>query len=153
EPRPLILDTNKDEGTLFTAPIFGKEVPDEPAYRAALGMRFAPSQVDAIVAHYPIASFPSPTHALAEVSGDAFFVCPTRFTARTLADKGAAVYRYSFEQELEQPFTPDLGVFHASELPFVFGNDTFPLGKMGAGAALSDWMGGYWTGFAKHADP
>jgi carboxylesterase type B len=47
-----------------------------------------------------------------------------------------------------------LGVFHGSELPFVFGNDTFPLGKIGdSGAAISDAMVQAWTSFAKTDAP
>jgi len=151
EPRPIILGTNRDEGTLFHSSIYAKEVPDETAYRAALATRF--TGVDGIVAHYPVSAFPSANRAIAEVTGDAFFVCPARYLARHLADHGVAVYRYSFEQALAQPFVADLGVFHSSELPFVFGNDTFPLGMIGDARPLSDAIETYWTGMAKHHDP
>jgi para-nitrobenzyl esterase len=153
EPRPLILGNVKDEGTLFHSPLFAQPVPDEAAYRAALAMRFAPPVVDGIVAHYPVNAFSSANRALAQVTGDAYFLCPSRRFARGILARGAVLYRYSFEQPLAQPFAPDLGVFHSSELPFVFGNDTFPLGRIGDATALSTAMQQYWTQFAKLANP
>jgi para-nitrobenzyl esterase len=144
--RPIILGTNKDEGTLFHAPIYAKAVADETEMRAALAVRF-PNIVDAIMTHYPVASYPSANDALAAVTGDAFFVCPARRMARGVT--GATVYRYSFERELDHPFFSGLGVFHSSEIPFVFGNDNYPLGSIASGGALVDTMQTTWATFAK----
>jgi para-nitrobenzyl esterase len=153
EPRPLILGNVADEGTLFHSPLFAQAVADETQYRAALATRFDPSTIDAIVAHYPVESYPSANRALAQVTGDAFFLCPSRRFAAGVVDKGAVLYRYSFQQALEQPFAAGLGVFHSSELPFVFGNDTYPLGRIGAATWISAAMQEYWTQFAKTANP
>jgi para-nitrobenzyl esterase len=154
EHRPLLLGTNHDEGTLLQSSLFAREVTSEVDYRGALDRRFGTGNVDAIVAHYPVASFSSPNRALAEVTGDSFFVCTARHAARGAARAGAPVYRYAFERALEQPFLTDLGVFHTSEIPFVFGGDAFPLGKIGAAAApLADAIGGYWTRFVTTGDP
>ena len=152
QPRPLILGNVKDEGTLFHSPLFAQAVADETQYRAALATRFDPGVVDGIVAHYPVSAFPSANRALAQVTGDAFFICPSRRFAAGVLAHGAVLYRYSFEQALEQPFAADLGVFHSSELPFVFGNDTYPLGRIGA-TWISAAMQEYWTQFAKTANP
>ena len=153
-PRPLLLGTNRDEGTLFHSSIYAMPVTDEASYRAALAVRFGSGAVDAIEAQYPIASYPSANAALATVTGDAFFVCPTRRSARAAARAGAPVFRYSFEHAPEEPVMPGLGVFHSAELPFVFGNDDFPLGRVGtSGAALAAAMQAYWTSFAKTGDP
>jgi len=149
--RPLVLGTNKDEGTLFHAPIYAKPVADETEYRAALAVRF-PGKVDAIVAQYPVAAFPGANDALAAVTGDAFFVCPARRMARAVASS-ASVYRYSFERELDRPFFAGLGVFHSSEIPFVFGNDNYPLGSIASGGALVDAIQTAWTTFAKTGTP
>ena len=95
-----------------------------------------------------------PNDAIAHVTGDAFFVCPTRHSARAAVAAGAPVFRYSFEQPLEAPFMQGLGVFHSAELPFVFGNDDYPLGRVGAsGAPVSAATQDYWTTFAKTGDP
>jgi len=149
--RPLILGTNKDEGTLFHAPIYAMAVADETQMRAALAIRF-PNNVDAIMTHYPVASYPTANDALAAVTGDAFFVCPARRMARAVGT-GASAFRYSFERPLDNPFFQGLGVFHSSEIPFVFGNDNYPLGSIATGAALSETMQTEWTTFAKTGTP
>ncbi|MBA3397558.1 MAG: carboxylesterase family protein [Deltaproteobacteria bacterium] len=155
EPRPLIIGSNRDEGTLFHSSFFAMEVATDAHYRDALGRRFGTANVDAIVARYPIAAYPSANRALAEVTGDAFFVCPTRHAARGAARAGADVYLYSFDHPLDQPFLADLGAFHSSEIPFVFGTDpAFPLGRVGeAGQPLASAMQRAWTDFAATAEP
>jgi para-nitrobenzyl esterase len=150
--RPLLIGSNRDEGTLFHTSLLSNAVQDETQYRAALARRFGDAKVDAIVALYPAASFATPNAALAEVSGDAFFTCPARRNARAVAAR-APVYRYSFERLLEQTLIEDLGAFHSAEIPFVFGVDTFPLGKLGSGAPLSAAMQRYWTSFARTGEP
>lgn len=154
-PRPLLLGTNRDEGTLFHSPFFAREAADEAEYRAALQRRFGAANVDAIVARYPVAVFGAANRALAEVTGDAFFVCPARQTARGAVAAGAPVYLYSFERAPEQAFLDGLGVFHSVELPFVFGTDPkFPLARVGAGGqAVAGAMQAMWTRFAATGDP
>lgn len=154
EPRPVLVGGNLDEGTLFHSSFFANELPDEPAYRSALTRRFGANNVDAIVATYPIASYPSANRAIGEVTGDSFFACGARRTARATASK-APTYFYSFEQPVEAAFLQGLGIFHSSELPFVFGTDpAFPLGRVGtSGASTAEAIQGYWTRFAKTGDP
>jgi para-nitrobenzyl esterase len=155
-PRPLILGTNKDEGTLFHSAFFAMEVTNETEYRAALARRFGAANVDAIVAQYPIASFKSPNAAIAEVTGDAFFVCPTRTAARgAAAIPGTNVYLYSFDRAPESAFLADLGVFHSVEIPYLFGTDgMYPLARIGAGgAAVSATLQKLWINFAETGSP
>ena len=149
--KPLIVGNNRDEGTLFHSSLLSSPVTTETDYRACLERRFGAANVDAIETRYPVSGFASPNDALAAVSGDAFFVCPARRNARAASAAGAPVYRYIFSRELEQSI--GLGAFHSSEIPFVFGLDSYPLGKVGAGAPLADAMQGYWTRFAANGDP
>jgi len=152
--RPLLLGTNKDEGTLFHSSVYAKPVASDADYQAALAIRFTSANVAPIIAQYPSSSYATPNDALAAVTGDAFFVCPARATARAALAVGAPVYRYSFEHALENPFMAGLGVFHSSELPFVFGNDDYALGKIGtSGAPISQAMIASWTSFAKTGTP
>ncbi len=152
--RSLILGTNHDEGTLFVSSLFAQPVTDEAEYRTALAVRFAATDVDAIVAHYPVASYPSANDALAAVVGDGLFVCPARRDARAVTAAGATVYRYTFQQALESPLQPALGVPHSAEVPFVFGNDNYILGSIGhSGAGVAAYMQQAWTRFAGLGDP
>jgi para-nitrobenzyl esterase len=153
-PRPLLLGSNHDEGTLFQTSLIAKETTSDAELRAALATRYTSEQIDAILALYPPSNFPSFDRTLAEISGDSFFVCPTRRAARGAAAAGAPVYQYSFERELENPAIANVGVFHASEIPFVFGDDSFPFGLVGEGGKpLADRMQTAWATFAATGDP
>ncbi|HUS30763.1 MAG TPA: carboxylesterase/lipase family protein, partial [Kofleriaceae bacterium] len=152
--RPIILGTNKDEGTLFHSNILSNLVRDETQYREALMRRFNDAAVvDQIVARYPVGDYPSPNEALAAVSGDVFFTCPARRNARALTAAGSPVYRYVFQRDLEQALFPELHAFHSAEIPFVFGIETYPLGKVGSATSLADAMQSAWTSFAKTGEP
>jgi para-nitrobenzyl esterase len=152
--RPLILGSVRDEGTLFHSSVFAREVVDEAEYRGALARRFGAGAVDAIVALYPVSAFASANATLAQVTHDFLWACPTRRTARAAASAGAPVHVYSFEREVEQPFMAGLGVFHSSEIPFVFNTSReFPLGRIGAGQPVADALQRYWTRMAATADP
>jgi len=150
--RPLIVGNNANEGTLFHSTILSNAIKTEAEYSAALERRFG-ANAQAILLRYPVNQFATPNAALAEVSGDAFFVCPARRTVRKAVANGAPVYRYIFSRSLEQELIADLGAFHSAEIPFVFGVDAFPLGKVGSAAPLSESMQGYWTRFAATGDP
>ena len=152
--RPLILGSMKDEGTLFHSSFFAMEVTTDAEYRAALGRRFGAANVDAIVAHYPIANFKNANAAIAEVTGDAFFVCPMRVAAKGASGiPGISVYMYSFDREPESAFLSDLGAFHSSEIPFLFGTDgVYPLARTGAGPVATT-MQQMWTRFAETGKP
>ncbi len=154
EPRPLILGATRDEGTLFHTSLFATPVEDETQYREALGRRFPVERIDQIVAMYPLLSFPNANRAIAEISGDAFFVCPARRTARAVAAKAPTFY-YSFQQEPSQAFMPDLGVFHSAEIPFLFGTDPrYPLARAGdAGKPTAELLQAYWREFTVAMDP
>jgi para-nitrobenzyl esterase len=152
---PVIQGSNTAEGLLFHSGVFGDIQPmTEAEMRAALGQRFG-THVDAIVAQYPIASYPSINEALSAVSSDAFFVCPARRTARLLTAAGVTNYLYSFEGPLDPALRPVLSgkSFHSADIPYVFGN-TFVLGTIpDAYKPLATAVQGYWTRFAKTGDP
>ncbi len=64
------------------------------------------------------------------------------------------VYTYYFDQKIPWPQHPEYGVFHSSELPYVFGN----LRLLGRPWQPADWrvareMSAYWTNFAKTGSP
>jgi para-nitrobenzyl esterase len=153
--RPLLIGANRDEGTLFHSSFFAMEVTTETEYRDAIARRFGAANVDTIVATYPLASYPSPNRALAEITGDAFFVCSTRHAARAAARAGAPVYLYSFERAPESAFLPELGVFHSSEIPFLFGTDgMYPLARVGESALpFAAAVQRIWHQFAQTGDP
>lgn len=116
--------------------------------------------------------------ACARAVGDGLFTCPARRTARAFANSHAATaaarsgeedgsegeaasqWLYFFNHTLDlldiaEPFDPDdvdpMGVFHGSELPFVF---DFEVGLRGDGEpSLAKAMGAFWSGLAIAQDP
>jgi para-nitrobenzyl esterase len=152
---PIIQGANTSEGALFHVGIFGDTAPmDEAEYREALNQRFG-ARTDDVLAEYPAADFDTPNDALSAVTGDAFFSCPARSTARFLAAAGADTYLYRFNGVLDPALLPGLEgkSFHSAEIPYVFGND-FVLGTVDESAKpLMDSVRGYWLRFAQSGDP
>jgi para-nitrobenzyl esterase len=151
---PLLLGTNANEGTVFSAPgIFGgTPVSSDAEYQAAVARTF-PTQATQILAQYPSSAFPSPNDALNEATTDAFFTCPARRQARAAATAGSNVYLYVFTHVPEQPIQQNLGSFHSAELSYVFGADPGLATTKDDEKPLIATMQGYWTRFAHAGDP
>lgn len=146
---PTLIGTNKNEGTGF---VTGLNVTTPADYAALLEALF-PGRGAKVAAQYPLAMYGSGKAAVAEVLGDSLFVCPTRNTARALAKGGVATYVYQFTHAVVTPFGPELGVFHGSEIPFIFGNPFFTLMLTAEEKPLSNTMIGYWSRMAASGDP
>ena len=151
---PVLLGTNRDEGTLFHSGILGdRKVTNEDEYLEALENLFG-SDAPAVASRYPVADFASANEALTAVTTHAVFNCPARRTARVLAESGLPTFLYLFSAEPEGVALPGLGSFHAGELSFVFGNDAGMLGHVGdADLPLSEAMMDFWTQHATSGTP
>jgi para-nitrobenzyl esterase len=153
---PTVLGTNKNEGTLFVyfmTPPMDMNPPVDPASYEALEDSVSPGHGAAIVAEYPVSSFQgSYKAAAAEALGDGAFVCGTRRVARGLAAAGVATFRYDFTHAIDFAIS-GLGAFHASELPFVFGNPLLTTGLASDELPLSSAFTSYWGSMAAHGDP
>ncbi|QRN96042.1 carboxylesterase family protein [Archangium violaceum] len=149
---PLLLGTNKDEGTLFT---IKAKLSSPEQYEEALRVR-SPEHAEELLRLYPAKSFASPHAAYDHMLRDALFLCPARRLARTVVEHGQPVYAYHFTYEPKSLFGAfyNLGAAHAAELPFVFGAEK---GRLSLGSdkerELSAKIIGYWTRFATQADP
>ena len=149
---PVLVGSNGDEGTLFFA--LSNAITDDVTYKAAVEA-FYPGKSDAILAHYPSATIGSAKAAIGRAFGDSVFVCPSRRLARAYAKAGDSAYLYHFTYKNPNAAIPDLGAFHSSELPFVFGNpsELLPSNLTAAERPLSTAMMGYWGRFAAAGDP
>ncbi|MBW8785030.1 MAG: carboxylesterase/lipase family protein [Novosphingobium sp.] len=153
---PLIVGTNKDEGTLFLAadPGFGKMTADEAKARFVriLGPR-GEAAFEAYRAAHP--SDP-PTYWVSALMSDV----PTRMDSIRIAERkaaqhGAPVFMYRFDWTM-----PTLGGVmrtpHGLEVPLVFDNpDKAPL-LLGTGPEprhLADVFSQAWIDFARNGDP
>jgi para-nitrobenzyl esterase len=151
---PVLLGTNKDEGTRQTLFFGGQTNLDEVQYQSAVEKMFASSNIDAaaVLAQYPVSSYPNPSWALAAIKGEWQFNCPIRRNARAMA---ARVNTYFYYLTYERP-TPmgKIGAFHTEDLEFVFFETKrkgFQLKENEKG--LSHAMMGYWSRFAKTGNP
>jgi para-nitrobenzyl esterase len=76
-----------------------------------------------------------------------------RFIAGSVAKTKAKVYLYQFSRVPPTQEGTQLGAYHASELPYVFGNLDMSQGYNQTDQDLSKAIMGYWTSFAKAGDP
>lgn len=150
---PLLVGSNGDEGTLFFA-FGGTTIADDAAYKAAVEA-FYPGKGDAILAHYPSATYGSPQSAVARAFGDSVFVCPSRRMARAFSKAGSPTYLYHFTYKNPNAALPNLGAFHSSELPFIFGNpsELLPENLTAEQRKLSAIMMAYWGEFGRSGEP
>jgi para-nitrobenzyl esterase len=147
---PVLLGTNKNEGTLFFA--LGVSVTDESSFQTLMESLF-PGQGTAIVGMYPIMSFASPQAAAAEAFGDGAFVCPTRRAARALTKGGTTAYLYQFTHAVTTGLFQGLGVYHSSEVPFIFENPYIGITLDAQELTLSAAMRGFWSTHAANGKP
>jgi len=160
---PLVIGTNRNEGTYFiavAANAAGRAL-TAADYDAVVRVNFGTVAAPEIEAAYPLAAYPSPAQALAAVQTDSFFACPTDAVRRALAPQ-VTVWGYEFAasnpvQNFPLPPAPaDLALedSHTTELAYVFGHDgrgnRLPTR---ADRLLSKQVIGYWTNFASGGDP
>ena len=160
---PLIIGTNRNEGTYFiavAANAAGRAL-TAADYEAVVRVNFGAVAAPEIEAAYPLAAYPSPAQALAVIQTDSFFACPTDAVRQALAPQ-VAVWGYEFAasnpvQNFPLPPAPaDLALedSHTTELAYVFGHDghgnRLPTR---ADQLLSAQVIGYWTNFALGGDP
>ncbi|KAJ7239771.1 esterase 1 [Mycena haematopus] len=164
---PFIAGTNLDEATIFISPSINssQQTKDFLLSLTAPGI-LTPAlnaSIDNLLRLYPdIPALGSPfdtgndTFGLnsqykraTSVCGDLTFLSQRRLWIEAATNAGVKTFAYLFRQP--QPNSPpQLGVFHGSEIPFVYGapNDTSPSALM-----LSRTMIDYWVSFATSLDP
>jgi para-nitrobenzyl esterase len=157
---PVISGTNHDEWRVFVNGQYGASLVTEADYEAAVLALWTNFFDSAVLAAYPLDSYPSGGIALGTSGTDGIYACPAR-NADQLLSKFVTTYAYEFNDEnapdLENP-TPSfpLGSYHGAEVQYLFdlnlrfsGTDPFTADQQ----QLSDAMISYWTTFAANGDP
>ena len=147
---PLLVGTNRDEGTLFTL-LLTKEPTDA---QLAAGLGALTDDVDAVVAGYRAENT---GHALlADLFTDCVFRLPSLRVADVLVGTGVPVWTYLFTWATPA-FGGWLGASHAIELPFVWHMLHDPLWAPLVGpeppVALAEAMQDAWIAFARTGKP
>lgn len=108
---------------------------------------------------YPVGSdqeFASDFDAASQIATDMAFTCPTGLEANISSNAGFNTWRYVFNASFPNTQVFDgAGVYHASEIPLVFGN--LPMGSNTPAPTteemqLSNMMQQAWADFAKNPD-
>lgn len=153
---PFITGWNRDEGSTFPAAATAAD------FRAALEQRFGAAALEQALALYPAGSDDEARRSSLELTGDGLFAWGCWRAARAHT-RFAPTWLYHFEHL--QPFAPgqgyrearparDLGVFHSSEYPFVFGSTGVLTRQWGeADARVTRLMQALWLSFAKTGAP
>ncbi|WP_267379445.1 MULTISPECIES: carboxylesterase family protein [unclassified Sphingomonas] len=151
---PLLVGFN--QGEIRSLKMLAPKVPGTPAdYERMIHERYG-ELADAFLRLYPSATMQESVYA---TTRDALY----GWTAQRMAIKQTAIgepaYLYLFDHGYPAADGAGLHAFHASELPFVFGNidrtpPRWPAIPDTAGEhALADAMVGYWTSFARNGRP
>ena len=112
----------------------------------------------AILAQYPLASYPSPSIALGAAGTDGIFACNSRTSIRRMANF-VPVFAYEFnDQNAPMLFLPPVsfpyGAAHTSELQYIFNLPQSVNNPLSADQIqLSNDMVKYWTQFARSGNP
>ncbi len=152
----ILLGVNKNEGTLFSS--FDQDIDNTNQYVLALKEQY-PLKHDQVLALYPYDNYSNGNQALADALGDEAFVCRSQLLAQQLVQGGSQVYFYHFTAQIDSYMKSilalfggngmDLGTFHASEIPFVFGVESVFGNLNEDNLGMSNLMQQYWGNFAK----
>ncbi|HKU36522.1 MAG TPA: carboxylesterase family protein [Polyangiales bacterium] len=175
---PIVLGTNRNEGTLFVAlafdllngqPLSAEQYPQQLERTAQAVLAQASSQfgsesnpsgsstqlLAAQLEHeYPLRDYDTPGEALAAVITDGTFACPA-YISQQLLSLFTPTYAYEFaDRSAPMPFLPPVsfpyGAAHTTELPYLFDN----LAQLRSDQSrLARSMRGYWTKFAATGSP
>ena len=160
---PVIEGTTRNEFSLFVATSFElKGIPVIPQTYIPLisaMLSVPPATAQAIASFYPLAAYPNTGTALTAVATDAAFSCNMRVAARLLS-QWVPTWVYEFnDPTAPQIFLPPVsfayGAYHGSENQYLFDmREAVPAPALTpVQEQLSMSMQGYWTNFAKAADP
>lgn len=161
---PVILGTNRDEGTLFVnmAP-----TANASTYAATVANEFGPGLAPSIMGQYPVSRYSKTKDAtaawwaLVDVWSDVSMTCAAHLSAQELATtpgRKSGVFMYAFQHEMEILQTLDwvqskhaYGCCHASELPLVFNIDALLVSE--AERNMSRQVVNFWETFAATGSP
>eukprot|EP00164_Ancoracysta_twista_P003011 GFYU01004013.1.p1 GENE.GFYU01004013.1~~GFYU01004013.1.p1 ORF type:complete len:621 (-),score=197.36 GFYU01004013.1:246-2057(-) len=154
---PVVAGSNADEGSLFAYTLFSKSVNILDYVATCFSLCKSFKYTFQALEMYPPHLFKDNRDQITQVITDYIFACPTRRLMHLITakqDKGF-LYRFNVTPDCpaKQGYGPDPGVYHGSELTYVFGtgpsqNCTYNSKDV----AVEDLMQTYWTNFAQNAD-
>jgi len=156
---PVILGSNANEGTIFVpvlaiAAQVGLPLNDRTANETFLHVFGQNVTVlDAVSQQYPMKAFPNNDDRTSIISRDYVFGCGLRRLARAISNAQGNAYLYRFTFVDSREIEKYLGVFHAAELTYVFGNPPNNTVYTPSEQNISATFGQLWTSFANTGVP
>ncbi len=143
---PMIVGTNRNEGTMFMASM---PLGTRQAFEGLIAASFK-AEAPKIAALYPSSSDDELKTQVDQYITDAWFLRGSRNMLNGASQAGSPVYQYHFVRP--SPANPAWGAHHAAELGYVF--NTLPEeGYEKVDAGIADAMIRYWVQFATTGDP
>jgi len=147
---PVIVGFNADEGTTLAPQ--GAMITAQ-AFTSGSRQRYG-ALTDEFLKVYPANSNEEAVSSFYSAYRDQTFGWEMRTWARTATATGHhPAYLYYFSHHPPGPNSSRLRAFHASEIPYVFGNFFWPFPWEDADHKLSATVSSYWVNFAKTGDP
>jgi para-nitrobenzyl esterase len=147
---PLLIGFNADEGTTLAPQ--GAMV-TSAAFSSSSRQRYG-DQADQFLKVYPSGSDSEAVLSFYAAYRDQVFGWQMRTWARLASKTGHhPVYLYYFNHRPPGPQSARLRAFHASEIPYVFGNFIWPFPWEDADHKLAETVSTYWVNFARTGDP
>jgi para-nitrobenzyl esterase len=147
---PLLVGFNADEGTTLAPQ--GAMV-TSAAYTSGIRQRYG-NQADQFLKVYPSGSDSEAVLSFYSAYRDQVFGWQMRTWARLDTKTGHhPAYLYYFSHRPPGPQSARLRAFHASEIPYVFGNFIWPFPWEDADHKLAETVSAYWVNFARTGDP
>ena len=143
---PLLIGTNANEGNSFPSNI------SLAKYRSWVEKKCGRYAED-VLSMFPADNNESVGDASSRLITVLAFTAPARFVARGMENITSQVYRYQFTRVSDTKEARELGAFHWSEVPYVFGHLTKTRGYNEIDFSLSQSIMKYWTNFAQNKDP
>lgn len=146
---PFIAGTVHDEGSVYAHDM---GINTTAKYYGILQSELGSNASRQVLALYPADNDSAVEPAVSQMLGDGI-VAAVRDTARAHARIQPDTYLYQFTQESAKGRANGMGVFHTTELPFVFNTPASAGGFSEADATLSREVRDYWVNFARTGDP
>ena len=146
---PLIVGTVADEGTIF---VRHSALETKAGYTAFVKALFGDS-ASQVLALYPAKDASESAVSAAALVGDLIFQTSARRIARQMVAVQPSTYRYVMTRLIPLAGELGVGVFHGTDIPYVFGTLAGRAGFAKEDAQLAELMMGYWTRFARTGDP
>ena len=148
---PIILGSNKDDGTVFgEMAVLNKVTAAE--YQSLIRSNAGDSAPE-VLAMFPAETDAQVPTAQSNLMTQMDFASFPRFVAGSVAKTKTKAFLYQFTRVPPTEMGAQLGAYHGSELPYVFGNLDTSQGYNQTDLDLSKAIMGYWTRFAKTGDP